>query len=383
MGWARALSACPSETGNDPSDPFDDPCTSTDENVGGWSGWIRFDHGQSGYEVYIDNNPDGDDFAEFHNFAWGSGENANSGVVGWISFNCQEGGSNICSTSSYKVVLDLTSINQKPVATNTSEYIDCCAWGSSPQVAPGVIIRLSWEYYDPDNDDQEAFQLWISDGTNSAVSEIVTSSATTTLLDLDKFGTWKNTQCFHSSTFGYGLCTSTTYYWKVKVKDERGMWSNWSATDTFTMPSHSYPYVNFNWIPQKPSMGELVQFCSISTGTCSTVIDSANESKCYNSSCVSFSWTFQNATPSFSNFENPTTTFTSIASSTITLKITDSSNASCTKSVELRPTLPLPKWKEVSPTSFFEGETLAFLTNPLKFIKIHLTSFFGKLKLKL
>lgn len=63
-GWARVLAA-----------------------GGGWDGWIRFDHGQTG-EVYIDQNGD------FHGWAW------SDMVLGWLSFNSTDPGA---GGASYKV----------------------------------------------------------------------------------------------------------------------------------------------------------------------------------------------------------------------------------------------------------------------------------------
>ena len=76
-GWAKALSA----------------------NEEGWDGWISLSTQPSGvidYGVILNEEED-----VFTGYAWG-GE-----VVGWISFNCLDGGvgqTDICSTSDYKVV---------------------------------------------------------------------------------------------------------------------------------------------------------------------------------------------------------------------------------------------------------------------------------------
>jgi len=75
-GWARALSG-----GDDPND--------------GWDGWISLSTQPSdaftyGVELNVDT-------LEFEGYAW-------SDNIGWISFNCQDGGagqSDICSTSDY------------------------------------------------------------------------------------------------------------------------------------------------------------------------------------------------------------------------------------------------------------------------------------------
>jgi hypothetical protein len=357
IGWARALSACPSDTDGD-GDLFNDPCQSTDENVGGWSGWIKFNHGSSN-EVYVDADPDGDNLAEFHGFAW------SDQVVGWISFNCEEGGSgggNICSTSDYKVFLDLLSFNQNPTASTTGVTWDDCSF-------KGISIpTFHWTYSDPDGDSMGGYEIEIQGESTFFASSSETSTAYTL----------QNTAWIENN-----LLFGKTYSWRIRVKDDKGAWSDWDQENFSTRP-HAYPWVNFKWNPQRPPIGEAIQFCSLSTGTCSTIIDSSEDSECFAPPC-NFLWTFENATPSFSTLANPTTTFFSPAQSTITLTITDSDGLSCTKEETIKVTYPLPKWREIPPFSFLQKQILSrnVLTPISNFVKMHLTNFFGKLKLKL
>jgi len=68
----------------------------------GWDGWISLRGTLPDYGVSLNSVTN-----EFHGYAWGSD------VVGWISFNCQEGGpggSDICGTSDYKVSLLAPSV---------------------------------------------------------------------------------------------------------------------------------------------------------------------------------------------------------------------------------------------------------------------------------
>jgi hypothetical protein len=343
FGWARALSACPSETGNDPSDPFDDPCQSTNENVGGWTGWIRFDYGSlneiyENGEVYIDQNGD------FHGFAWS--DNPNVGPLGWISFNCQEGGpgaTDICSTSSYKVFLDLASFNQKPIVTPTGVTWDNCCFKKIS------IPTFHWNYSDPDGDPMAGYEIKIYGETDTFFASSTGVSFEYTLQDT----TWIENN----------LLFGKTYSWEIRVVDNRGAWSDWVSTN-FTTPSHPHPWVSFNWYPQRPSVGEAVQFCSIfESGVCENQ-PADGWSECYDlagnaTPCSFWQWDFDIfATPQFSTDPNPTTTFSSIASSTIILTITDSYGASCSSTVQIRPTFPLPKWKEIGPTTFLREKSL-------------------------
>jgi len=290
---------------------------------GGWPGWIRLR--DTNYGVWLDKSVSPH---EFRDFAW------SDMVIGWLSFNCKNT-AGACSTSNYKVVISPAVFNQSPKVTSTSDSQNPCAWGSTPQVAKGLSVTLSWTYSDPDGDPQAAYEIIVDDSPSFSDPKfnhlVDPGSASSYVLDLsqDDNHDWIST-----------LNWNTTYYWKVRVKDSMGNWSNWSNLDSFTTPSHAYPYINFSWNPTSPSVNELTQF--------------TDQSECYDVSgnivpCSSWFWTFQDGDPATSSLENPKTKFTSTGSKTVTLKVTDSSGFSCTDSKTVNSTLPLPEWKEVPP----------------------------------
>jgi hypothetical protein len=95
-GWARACSV------------FASGCSGalkTSNELGGWDGWIRLSGtAQSGIPYGLDIDAGGD----FHGYAYGAANSGipEQGVIGWISFNCKEGGADgddICANSDYKV----------------------------------------------------------------------------------------------------------------------------------------------------------------------------------------------------------------------------------------------------------------------------------------
>jgi len=314
---------------------------------GGWDGWIKLrgfvdinqngikDAGEPDYGVSFNTSTN-----EFEGWAWGGNDATSTAVVGWISFNCKD--RNVCATSNYKVYLT-APLNQRPTVSSPTTTQDCCAWGFSPQVASGLAITLHWTYSDPEGDPRTSFEIWLDDSSNfqdpkfNKVFNISSSeSSQSYLLNLsdDQEGDWLNR-----------LAWGTTYYWKVKVKDSAGNWSDWSPVESFNTPSHAYPYVNFKWDPQIPTVNQVVQFTDLS--------------KCYNPSdnvvpCSSWLWTFQNGNPPSSTQQNPTTTFTSVSSNLVTLKVTDSSNYSCEIQKTVTSTYPLPFWKEILPPIFFK-----------------------------
>jgi hypothetical protein len=310
---------------------------------GGWDGWISLRNDSKNYGVWLDTSTSP---WEFRDFAW------SDMVIGWISFNCKN--QNSCSNSNYKVFL----IDQPPTVPDRYETQNWCAWGSSPQVAPGLAITLHWTYSDLEGDPRSAFEIWLDDSSSFSdpkfnkvfnISSSESSQSYVLNLSDDQEGDWLNR-----------LAWGTTYYWKVKVKDSAGNWSDWSPVDSFNTPSHAYPYVNFKWDPQIPTVNQVVQFTDLS--------------KCYNPSdnvvpCSSWLWTFQNGNPPSSTQQNPTTTFTSVSSNLVTLRVTDSSNYSCEIQKTVTSTYPLPFWKEIHPFYYLEKflASLIFAISKIRF----------------
>ena len=315
-GWARVCAAAP------------DPSTcgggvGANLNAGGWDGWILLGpivKGSTDYGVSI-NKSTGD----FSGWAW------SDMVIGWINF---QGGTYGVKTS--------FPFNQKPIASGLDEIENRCAWGTSPQVAKGLAITLKWTYFDEDGDPQTAYEIWLDDDSNFTGAKfnykVEPSASTAYNLNLthDLEGDWL-----------FSLNWNTTYYWKVKVRDEQGAWSDWSDVAQFTTPLHASPYINFSWNPTKPTVDELVQFTDLSEcyDSSGNVVACTGIGPCGTAWC----WTFQDGSPSSSIEQNPTTSFSSMGSKIITLRVTDSDGYSCSDSKTVQITLPLPEWEEISP----------------------------------
>ncbi len=354
FGWARALAACPSETGNDPTNPYDDPCQSTNENAGGWSGWIKLskdpaDVGAANYGTTIDmtTNP-----KEFRGWAWGGGGSSTStAVVGWISFNT----TNYPGGADYKVLTSLV-INQPPEAKNLNQNIQYC------NISPGVAkINLSWTYDDPENTDQQAYSLLVEqwDGASwqlkvrcENVSQSVAdggtgSSAVYINRDPPIASQICNSATYVGNLIEYGRQTR----WSVKVKDSNNVWSDWATPSSFSIDSHAYPYPDFAPFPSHPAVGEVVTFEQDgpppSGAPRALCYPGGVEDLCQNVGVTIYFWDFGNGqTSSFKG--NATTTYTTVGDYTVTLTITDDVG-SCSYSRPLTLTLPLPKWKEIKP----------------------------------
>jgi len=69
------------------------------------------------------------------------------------------------------------------------------------------------------------------------------------------------------------------------------------------------------------------------------------------STVSTWNWTFQDGTPSASTQANPQVTFSSSGDKQVTLQAADSDTYSCSAAKTVKVGYPLPKWKEVTPTT--------------------------------
>lgn len=277
-------------------------------NGGGWDGWVRFDHGQTG-EVYIDSSGD------WHGWAW------SDMVLGWLSFNSNDSG--VGSGASYKVV---SVVNQAPVASglsNNADSLDYCF------ESPGGI-NLNWDYNDANGDVQQAYEMEIKRLSDDEVEFYqMTSDSTSQFAG--------NINSYMGYNFIWYDSSGSGYDWRVRVQDDNGKWSNWSSWDSFNVPLHSYPDVDFYLNPDNPSAGEPVEFHS--------------DVSCYDGdgSCDNFAWDVNNDGSIESLDSNMGYTFTSSGDYNVKLTVSDSESYTCNsiKSIEIN--LPLPSWKEIFP----------------------------------
>jgi hypothetical protein len=227
----------------------------------------------------------------------------------------------------------------KNLSVDASGSEICCG------TTEGARAKFSWKFSDADNcSPQSAYRIQIDDN----------SDFSSPIIDTGKVNS--QSESFWLQPPYPLLEWNKTYYWRLKVWNSKGHESDWIFGPQFNTPSHPFPVVDFDWSPQKPTVNQVVQF--IDKSKC---YDTPGTTTCSILTGDSFLWTFEKGNPSSSTEQNPTTTFSSITTSKITLKVTDSSDYSCSASKALQTTYPFPLFKEIPPIFFKMREFLASL----------------------
>ena len=88
---------------------------------------------------------------------------------------------------------------------------------------PSTQVIFSWLYSDPNGDPQGAFELEADDNSLFTSPEL----ASGVVVSSDKFYINDPGKLFFN----------TTYYWRARVRDSKGAWSDWSLTNSFITPT--------------------------------------------------------------------------------------------------------------------------------------------------
>ncbi|MBZ9572489.1 fibronectin type III domain-containing protein, partial [Patescibacteria group bacterium] len=245
--------------------------------------------------------------------------------------------------------------NTPPEARNlfadTDNPVFCCGVTGYPPV------RLGWEFFDPDGDNQSAYQIQVDDDPNFLSPEVDSGQVSSPSTE------------YAPTTLSF----ATTYYWQVEVWDDKTtpVSSGWVNGPSFTTISHPFPLVDFDWSPQYPTREEVVQFCSVYeevTIPCGEppcpieVICPADVSTCYSGigntnpiSCSGGTFLWEIIPPEGGTFVSPTTSVSlnpriKFLSSDVRLSVTDADNyGPCSITQPITIALPLPEWKEIAP----------------------------------
>jgi len=272
---------------------------------------------------------------DFYGWAFGGGDDNNKAIIGWTSFNranCdtdQDGFSNGsigCPPagtviSNYKVETDF-STNAPPTAVDLNKTQgDYC-------FAPNPPIILNWTFSDLNAGDiQQSYQIQIDNSGSSFPSPEIDSGVVNG----------------GSSSFApIGLSFGTTYWWRVKVWDNKGAESNWVSGVSFPTASNRYPNTSFSSDQTNPLPDRPVVF--------------TNNSTCYNSAggavpCSSYHWDFGDGTTVDTLTSAPQThSYATNGPYTVQLNATDASGNTCSASIGISVRRSLPSWQEVPPT---------------------------------
>ena len=369
FGWARALA------------PVGDP------EAGGWSGWIKLRG--TNYGVSINNN-------DFSDWAW------SDMVIGWISFNsanCDSDGDGISDQGNY---------GQCPVGQPVPDYGTVTSYSfNQPPDKPTIplgyqptgivylgectypipVPSFNWEYNDSDDDPlgtdpQTSYQIRVD---NDAV--FATNTDGSAILDADEFvcsSVPVRTICSGGSSVSFAPQSAewiawaehnTPYHWVARVKDSNDNWSEWSDIVSFSTPQHTYPGPSFVHTPEFPAADEIVTF--IDQSTCYNINN--NPYGCQYSLNNRYQWDFEDdddidcdSNISSDCRGNATTSYSGTGSHTVRLYLTDDLGiCDGTGDTPISIQAPLPEYKEVPPTIFWD-RFLAEILLPFKNLLINI-----------
>lgn len=324
-GWARACAGAPNSD-----------CTGViNPNSGGWDGWISLrDNVYHGIyiEDKLDPNPD-----EFIDWAWGGGGTGkDNAVIGWISFNCIDGGENqrnICGTgpgqSNYKVLTDLDSVIIGDINLNiNSDHCSTCGLSQ---------YMLTWDEPNECSLPQYTCEKTLNVQGYDEI-DISSSNGGYTLV-FDHIG---------SNDFIFSGSEVIDADFKLVIKIKESDIDIAQGEDVFKVdkiPVHAYPCEDFKPKEGNEDFNEEIKFCSVYEEDDGGLEICPDLSECWDASgdssygyCLRSNWLFvlnyddnnsaietniqQNPLISFSNGEN-------IESINIDLEVCDSSNYCC------------------------------------------------------
>lgn len=342
-------------------------CIDTDGDVHGWAkvlsydndGWIKFNVGAPNtHEVELVGT-------DFEGWAWNGSDVVGGPApdigLGWVSFNCNEGGdggANICGSVPYTVtyVEYFTYVtNDAPTTTDpvVFEYSTYCNNSVFER-------RLDWTFTDPDaGDTQSAYRVIIDDnlgaggqppgtpdfdsgkcvnvGDNGGKCVNAGTVENLWVNDINNPAFWDN------YTMGY----NDTFYWWIMVWDQSDVPSaDWNVGESFAIDMGEWPDPsNFIRTPWDYSAGEEVLFESRDMGIYYT---GSTANPCDTTNC---SWFWDEdpdigiATILSNNASSTIVIFLDTTPTNISLQLTSGGNT-CSVSTSTVSSVRLPSWIE-------------------------------------
>ena len=225
--------------------------------------------------------------------------------------------------------------NQKPYPPTPSDG-NGVSWNHCTGFQATSLPTFHWNYSDPEGDPQQSYQIQIDDDkpetppfTDSGDSSSPSYTPPTT-----PWKTWMH--------------WNTDYWWQVKVKDDKGNWSDWSTSTLFASPSHAAPWPDFSPSKERISQNEVITFYDNSQ--CYLSGDTALPCRDLD---VTYEWDFDYIEPDFTIDKttkgNTTWSYTLLGAHKVKLRITDNLATCYSETETVTVTLPLPRWWEIPP----------------------------------
>ncbi|MBI1971506.1 MAG: PKD domain-containing protein [Candidatus Wildermuthbacteria bacterium] len=294
-GWARFLSGI---------------------GASGWDGWLKlYKHASDGGPSYgVTHDPV---LGEFHGWAWGSS------VVGWVSFNCAEGGplgENVCGQSNYTV---------RYVANQPPDAKFSCNPGNCTGLSTGGLL-FNNNSTDPNGSGDIVKSEW----------------------DIVNFGTNPDVTCTSDPLCNYTAqpMAAGSYTMTLTVTDSQGATDSESKSFTieqaveagFMCSLDNATWLACETLSGQASQNELTYFKDDpALAEHSIPSEDADE-------ITSRTWKLNGVNFSTGNNANPSTTLSAL-SNAISLTVRDDKNKEHTKTHTINAQLPFPFWQEISP----------------------------------
>jgi len=282
----------------------------------GWSGWVRLK--DTDYEVWIepDQSP-----SEFHGWAW-------SNDFGWLDFNCLDQSS--CASFNYKVLTDF-DFNISSVSS-TSDFFDApCAQSRIPVLSWQTDTNKPYDYeIEIDNN---------SDFTSPEISESVLSTNSLSWIP-------GCAMCCDIAPFNNILWGGGTYYWRVRVRNATGPWSDWKEdSDGFVTNNHCFPYPDFLCDGADCNNLRISGEQQFTLSDSSTAYGGSSINNCL--------WSLPSGATIVAGDPlsdcSIVATFNPSPGQITTMTVTDSSGYSCLTFKIINILMPLPEWREIAP----------------------------------
>jgi hypothetical protein len=248
--------------------------------------------------------------------------------------------------------------NQPPSKPTPSDG-NGVTWTHCTGFAGVSLPTFHWNYSDPEGDSQQSYQIEIKDVDHpekSLFTDSQNSSSPSYTPSTIPWREWMNSD---------PKSWNTNCKWRVKVKDNQGNWSDWSAKEwkdatSFTTPLHAAPYPDFSPSKVRVSQNEKVTF--IDSSECYTSEHPEGIPSCQGLN-VTYEWDFDYdiatggfATDKITTPGNITHSYSARGTYYVKLRIKDNTVwpsgeiihcDSETKTITV--TLPLPRWWEIAP----------------------------------